>query len=166
MAYFLPEHKPEELMALAWLLEDGSQNFYEAISNKLEAREGVSLFKGLMADEEKHKESIFQLYREASGLKADPGFPGSVVAGEPGEAYMEGGIRVNEALEWVKERGLKDILEFSIAREVDSEDLYIKMERKVEDEKAKNSFRVLAEQEKNHLEILSSVFEKHLGREQ
>ena len=28
MAYFSPATKPEELIALAWLLEDGSRNFY------------------------------------------------------------------------------------------------------------------------------------------
>ena len=166
MAYFLPKSSPEELMALAWLLEDGSQKFYEAISKELEDREAVSLFKGLQADEEKHKESIFQIYRASSGLQENPNFPGSVIAVEPGEAYTEGGMRVNEALEWVKEKGLQDRLELSISLEVDARDLYIKMERKVEDEKAKKMFTVLAEEEKSHLSRLNSVFEKHLGRGQ
>jgi rubrerythrin len=79
---------------------------------------------------------------------------------------MEGGMRVNEALEWTKEKDLLDILELSVSLEVNSSDLYIKMERKVEDEKAKKTFQVLAEEEKNHLSRLNSVFEKHLGRGQ
>lgn len=164
MAHFLPARKPEELMALAWLLEDGSQNFYQAISKELEDREAVSLFNGLRADEEKHKESISQVYREASGLKTDPGFPGSLLAMDPGEAYMEGGMRVKDALEWVKGKGLENILELSISLEVDSQDLYIKMERKVEDQNAKKTFEVLAEEEKSHLSRLTSAFERNLER--
>jgi len=164
MAYFSPASKPEELMALAWLLEDGSRKFYGEMAKRVEDREAVDLFQRLMADEEKHKESLFGIYQESTGLISDPGFPGSIISGEPEEAYMEGGMRVSEALEWVKEKDLKDVLELSISLEVDSQDLYIKMERKVEDTNAKRVFTALAEAEKKHLERLNSVFEKGLEK--
>ena len=164
MAYFSAASKPEELMALAWLLEDGSRNFYGEMAKRLEDREAVDLFRGLMADEEKHKESLFGIYQESTGLKADPGFPDSIISVEPEEAYMEGGMRVSEALEWVKEKDLKDILELSISLEVDSQDLYLKMERQVEDPNAQRVFKALSEAEKKHLERLNSVFEKGLGK--
>ena len=166
MAYFLPAAKPEELMALAWLLEDGSRKFYTEMSKRLEDPAAKTLYRGLMAEEEKHQESLFRIYQETTGPKADPGFPGSVISGEPAEAYMEGGMRVNEALEWTEDKDLSDILELSVSLEVNSLDLYIKMERKVEDERAKKTFTVLAEEEKNHLSRLNSVFGKHLGRGQ
>jgi len=164
MAYFLPAGKPEELMALAWLLEDGSRKFYTEMGKRLEDPAAKTLYRGLMADEEKHQESLLRIYQETAGPKAEPGFPGSVIAVEPGEAYMEGGMRVREALEWVEEKSLQDILGLSISLEVDAQDLYIKMERKVEDERAKKTFTVLAEEEKNHLSRLNSVFEEHLER--
>jgi rubrerythrin len=164
MAYFLPAGKPEELMALAWVLEDGSRKFYAAMAKRLEDPAAKTLYRGLMADEEKHQESLLRIYQETSGPKADPGFPGSVISGEPAGTYMEGGMRVNEALEWTKEKELLDILELSLSLEVNSSDLYIKMERKVEDEKAKKTFQVLAEEEKEHLSRLSSVFERSLGK--
>ncbi len=164
MAYFLPAGKPEELMALAWLLEDGSRKFYAAMAQRLEDPAARTLYRGLMADEEEHQESLSRLYQETAGLKADPGFPGAVISVEPAEAYMEGGMRVNEAMEWTKEKDLLDILELSVSLEVNASDLYIKMERKVTDEKAKKTFQVLAEEEKEHRSRLNSVFERSLGR--
>jgi rubrerythrin len=117
-----------------------------------------------VVDEEKHQESLLRTYRETAGSKADPGFPVSLISGEPAGTYMEGGMRVDEALEWTKEKNLLDILELSLSLEVNSSDLYIKMERKVEDEKAKKTFRVLSEAEKEHLSRLSSAFERSLER--
>jgi rubrerythrin len=166
MAYFLPAAKPGELMALAWLLEDGSRKFYTEMGNRLEDPAARDLFRGLVAEEEKHQESLLRIYQETAGPKAAAGFPGAAISGESAEAYMEGGMRVKEALEWTKEKDLLEILELSISLEVNSSDLYIKMERKVEDGKAKKTFTVLAEEEKDHLSRLNSVFAKHLEKGQ
>jgi len=166
MAYFSPGTKPEELVALAWLLEDGSRKFYSEIAKMLEDREAVNLFQKLAVDEENHKGSLFKIYQEVSGLESDPGFPGSLIAIDPGETYMEGGVRLSEALDWAKEKSVRDIFELSISLEVNSQDLYMKMERRVEDKKAKKGFEVLSENEKIHLERLNSLFEKSLREEE
>jgi len=165
MAYFSPANRTEELMALAWLLEDGSSKFYSEMAEMLEEREVVNLFKGLSADEEAHKSSIFKIYQEFSGQRSAPGFPGSVITVKPGAEYMEGGVDVREALEWAKAEKPGEILEFSISLEVNSHDLYIKMERTVEDKEAKGVFNKLSEEEKKHLARLSSIFEKGLRKE-
>ncbi|MBU1209465.1 MAG: hypothetical protein KKH04_21520 [Proteobacteria bacterium] len=73
---------------------------------------------------------------------------------------MEGGVPLTEALAWVKGQDLKEILELAISLEINSEDLYLKMERKVEDREAKQVFKVLSVQEKHHLERLVRLFEK------
>jgi len=166
MAYFPPGAKPEELMALAWLLEEGSGKFYSEIAKRLADREAVNLFQKLAVDEESHKRSLFRIYQEISAPKSSPGFPGSLIATEPGETYMEGGVRLRQALDWVKEKGVRDILELSISLEVNSQDLYLKMERRVEDKKAKKVFEVLSENEKKHLERLKSLFEKRLSEKE
>jgi rubrerythrin len=162
MTYFSPAHRPEEIIGLAWLLEDGSKKFYSKIAEILEEQEAANLFRRLSADEESHKGSLFKIYQEVSGLNSDPGFPGSVVAIEAGEDYMEGGLRLSKALEWAREEKLSGILELSISLEANSHDLYIKMEREVEDKKGKNVFKTLAEMEKEHLNGLSSLFERNL----
>ena len=166
IAYFPPGTRPEKLVALAWLLEDGSRKFYSEIAKMLADREAVDLFQKLAVDEENHKESLFRIYQEISALELDPGFPGSLVATEPGETYMEGGVGLRGALDWAKEKSVRDIFELSISLEVNSQDLYLKMERRVEGKKAKKVFEVLSENEKTHLERLNSFFEKSLREEE
>jgi rubrerythrin len=73
---------------------------------------------------------------------------------------MEGGMLISEALKWSKEKTLKEILELSISLESNSYDLYLKMERKVGDFSAKRVFKALSEEEKKHLEQLTSLFGK------
>jgi rubrerythrin len=46
--------------------------------------------------------------------------------------------------------------------ETNSFDLYLKMERKVDARNAKQVFKALSEEEKKHLEQLTSVFSKRL----
>lgn len=160
MAFFDPAKKPEELAALAWMLEEGSGKFYQEMSKEKKSPEAVALFKELSDDEEKHKSSLFSIYQRLSGKDSDPGFPRSLVSLEPGEDYLEGGIGLKKALEWSRGKGLEDILEFSISLEVNAVDLYIKMERRVEGKEAKEVFLTLSNQERNHLKRLSAALTK------
>jgi len=100
------------------------------------------------------------LYQKSTGKKTDPGFPRSLVSLEPGDGYLEGGIPLDQALEWAQGKGLTDILEFSISLEVNAVDLYIKMERRVEEKEAKEVFQTLSNQERNHLKRLTAALEK------
>jgi len=78
---------------------------------------------------------------------------------------MEGGMSVSEALKWSEGKELKDILELSISLESNSYDLYLKMERRAEGHDAKQVFKTLSEEEKNHLKQLTSLFNRRLGKE-
>jgi rubrerythrin len=159
-AYFEPGKKPEELIALAWMLEDGSQEFYAGASGMIEDREAVLFLQKLSADEENHKHVLFQIYKELSAMKTDPGFPHSLIPADPGVKYVEGGVPLTKALGWVQGKNPNEILELCISLEINSEDLYMKMERKVEEKEAKKTFKVLAVQEKHHLERLVRLLEK------
>ncbi|MGZ3524912.1 MAG: rhodanese-like domain-containing protein, partial [Thermodesulfobacteriota bacterium] len=55
MAYFSPATRPEEMIALAWILEDGSSKFYESLTETLDEREAKGLFQNLKRSEENHK---------------------------------------------------------------------------------------------------------------
>jgi rubrerythrin len=160
MAYFPPGAKPEELIALAWILEGGTKKFYSAVPGSEKKKEFADFFRQLAGDEEKHQSALLNLYKKVSGKDADPGFPGSVISVDPGEAFMEGGMRVKEALAWMEGKALREIVELALSLEVNASDLYIKMERKVEDRQARETFQVLSNQEKKHLERLTELFEK------
>lgn len=156
MAYFSPATKAEELIALAYLLEDGSHEFYSSLAARMEDQEAKTLFKDLAAAEDRHKASLLSFYNELSGLTKDSGFPESVMLPENEGAVMEGGMRVSEALRWAKGKSVSEILEFSLSSETNSYDLYLKMGHQMRDQRSAQVFHLLAGEEKQHLGRLSS----------
>ena len=162
MTYFSPATRPEEMIALAWILEDGASRFYESLTKTLDDQESKGLFQNLRRSEENHKTTLWEMFEEISGKAPAPEFPDTVISSEPRGDVMEGGMSISEALKWSEGKELKDILELSISLESNSYDLYLKMERKVNGRNAKQVFKTLSEEEKNHLEQLSSLFNKRL----
>lgn len=162
MPYFSSATRPEELMGLAWFLEDGSHKFYSEVAATLEDREAKDLFKGLAAAEEHHKASLVKLYKEFSGSTSDQGFPRSVISPESEGDVMEGGMPVSDALKWAEGKKTTDIVELSLSLETNSYDLYLKMERQVKDRRSEQVFHLLSAEEKEHLERLSSFLEKRI----
>ncbi len=160
MAYFTAAAKPAELIALAWALEEGSRRFYGAVAVSLQDREAAHLFESQVGAEEHHKSALLGLYREVSGERGAVEISASLFFGtEPG-AVMEGGVSVQEALEWAKGKGVNDILDLAISLESNAYDLYIKMERAMEDERTRSVFRLLAKEEQAHLEGMTALLEK------
>ena len=162
MAYFSPATKPEEFIALAWSLEDGSRKFYSELAGVLKDQEAKDLFRDLIEAEERHQASLLKLYKELPGRISDSGPMGSAIsAGDEGDV-MEGGIRVSEGLQWAHGKNLAEILDFSISLEANSYDLYVKMGRRIEDQQSAQVFHLLSDEEKQHLERLSSLLEKRM----
>jgi len=160
MAYFTAGGKPEEFIALAWVLEEGSRKFYSEIPALVDDDEVKRLFQQLTTAEEHHKASLVHLYKTFSGREPGPDFPGSVVEISPIDDVMEGGMRVSEALEWVKGKSFEAIFELAIALETNAFDLYIKMRRQMKGDKSRQVFDQLSREEKKHLELLADLFEK------
>ncbi len=162
MAYFSPGTRSEELMALAWYLEEGAQKFYSEMAQMFEDREAKDLFQELANAEQHHKNSLLQLYKKVSGETSDPGFPGSVISLGREGGVMEGGMSIRDAVMWAKGKSLIDILDLSLSLETHSYDLLLKMGRQVKDRRSKEVFQVLAEETREHLERLSSFLGKRV----
>ncbi len=160
MVYFSPATKPEEFIALAWSLEDGSRQFYSELAGALKDKEAKDLFVDLTEAEERHQALLLKLHKEFSGGLSNSGSIGSAIPAGTEGGLMEGGIRIHEALQWAHEKSLAEILDFSIALEANSYDLYVKMERQIEDQRSARVFHVLSDEEKQHLERLSSLLEE------
>jgi rhodanese-related sulfurtransferase/rubrerythrin len=160
MAFFSGKERPEELIALAWSLEEGSRRFYKAMADSLAGQEAAGLFQGLVQAEDHHKAALVGVYREVSGDTSAASIPARFFAGNDAGAVMEGGIAVEKALEWTRGKGVNDILDLAIALESHAYDLYVKMERAMTVEGAKRIFQVLAAEEKVHLERLAAMLEK------
>jgi sulfur-carrier protein adenylyltransferase/sulfurtransferase len=162
MAYFSSATRPEEMIGLAWLLEDGSRKFYSELSRLLKDPDGITLFQKLEVAEKNHQYSLLKLYKDISGVTPDASFPAAIVSKESSGDVMEGGILLQDALKWAGGKNLKEILELSVSLESNAYDLYLKMEHKMESLNAKKVFKVLSAEEKEHLERLVILLEKKL----
>jgi sulfur-carrier protein adenylyltransferase/sulfurtransferase len=158
IAYFPSESSPSELTALAWLLEDGTQKFYGGLISGLKNSDAAGLFQDLADAEQKHKEVLYRIYLDFSGGGEDPKFPGAVFPASASPDYMEGGVEVGKALEWTQGKSPEEIVEFALSLEVNSYDLYLKMEQRIKDPRAGKMFNTLAEEEKGHLNRLQELF--------
>ncbi len=150
----------EEFLSLAWSLEDGTGAFYEAVMNTIQGKELKSVFHSLVKAEENHKAALLETYRRIKGdtIKSE------ALAERSLSGLMEGGVSVEEAVAWAKQRDRdpRDILEFSMQLETNSLDLYMKVLRAAEDEGVRETFRSLIDEEKLHLarlgNLLNSVY--------
>ncbi len=156
MAYFSAASRAEELISLSWALEEGNRFFYERVSAASAPEEAALLFRELGRAEEKHKETLRSLYARITGTASEPPPP----EGMAPHAYLEGGSPVEEALAWASGRSAEEILEVGIAMESSSLDRYVKMSRAVAEQRSAELFRTLSEEEKAHLERMTSLLER------
>ncbi|MHB8845726.1 MAG: ferritin-like domain-containing protein [Nitrospirota bacterium] len=158
MSFFTAGSLPEELIALAWVLEEGSRRFYAALADRLAENGAKNLFADLAAAEDHHKTSLLELYRGVVKSEPGPGLPRDVI--EADEDRMEGGVKVSEALAWAEGRDVRALLDLSMALEMDSYDLYIKMTRAVPGENARQVFDRLVGEEKEHLRRMAALLDR------
>jgi rubrerythrin len=156
LAYFSRASRPEELISLSFALEEGNRVFYERISHDMK-EEPASIFRSMGQAEERHKETLRELYARVSGKGGIPSPPEGMEAG----GFLEGGAPLEETLEWAKGKALVEILELSIAMEANALDRYIKMGREVTDERSREVFLALSLEERKHLERMSALLDRY-----
>jgi sulfur-carrier protein adenylyltransferase/sulfurtransferase len=154
MAYFGDAVKPDELAMLAWMLEEGSRQFYVRLDDFLKDEDARHLFQSLAKAEENHENTLAELYKTFSGGSSiEEKLPAAK------DEVMEGGVRVDESLLWARDKDVPSILEFAISLETNSYDLYIRMGHRFEGD-ARKVFSHLADEEKRHLDRLATLLEK------
>ncbi|MCK5511681.1 MAG: hypothetical protein KAI96_02670 [Thermodesulfovibrionia bacterium] len=146
---------PEELVFLAYALEDGTRLFYGQIKDFVPDEESKHIFASLESAEEKHKKTLFEIYKKVRGEEITE----DSLKKEPFADFMEGGVSRVESVTWLKDkdRTLLDILEFSMHMETNSLDLYMKISRDIKDEGTKKVFGALLDDEKAHLMQLGKL---------
>jgi len=163
MSFFTAAADAAELIALAWLLEEGSRKFYAAVAGMPAAEDAAGLFSRLASAEERHKASLLALYRDAAGREPDPGFPRDMPIARGADDRMEGNVSVSQALAWAGGKETHDLLELSMALETDSYDLYIKMGRTVPGAKAQEVFSRLVAEEQAHLARMAVLLDRSIA---
>ena len=145
----------EELVSLALALEEGSIRFYTGVAELTSDAAAKSIFTTIAEAEAKHKTNILHAYTLVTGENISE----DILNREPLKGVMEGGVRIEDAIGYIKKQGksLLDMLEVAMQVETNSLDLYIKMFREIGDVNAKNIFGGLIEEEKLHLSKLGKL---------
>ena len=160
MAYFSPAANREEIVGLAWALEEGSKFFYQGVSEHFaDDPEAQKMFEWLVSAEESHEKHLLETYEALTGTQPDFVKLRAKFSDSLSGAVMEGGVPVKDALEWAKDKGVSGSLELAMAMEVNAYDLYVKMSRAIEDKQAQQIFEKLSEEEQLHLEKLADLLD-------
>ncbi len=149
---------PEEVLSLAYGLEDGAHRFYGNLAKKSKDSDTRDLFEKLAKAEIRHKESIWEKYTALTGDGTTrEAFENGVVA-----ETMEGGKSPDQVLadhpDWI--RSSRDALELAMSLETDALDLYLRMAQRSQNEEAKTVFYALVKEEKEHLRRLGELLRK------
>lgn len=152
-AWFDPSHSPEEHIALAWLLEDGTRQFYAAQADAGHKPDDTEFFRRMAKVEEQHKESLMNLF---SGIRGSSGeLPPAVLKERNAQTVMEGGVTLDQALKWVQGKSVQEVLELAISFESNALDRYMLLYNNISEPKSREVFLRLADQERQHLRQLS-----------
>ena len=148
----------QEIIVLAYGMEDGLAGFYRSLSEKTDDTEMVELLHKLSKIEENHKKKLFDLYVALeSNVRDREAFEKDIVSD-----VMEGGFSTQEFLEKNSEsmKTVPDVLSMAMMLETQAMDLYMRYSEKVGMEKSKSIFYDIAEEEKAHLKSLGHLMEK------
>ena len=163
MAYFSPAADGEEIVGLAWALEEGSKLFYQGVSEHFaDDSEAQKMFEWLVSAEESHEKHLLETYEGLTGAQPDFAKLRAKFSNSLSGTVMEGGVPVKDALEWAKDKGVSESLELAMAMEVNAYDLYVKMSRAIEDKQAQQIFEKLSEEEQDHLEKLAGLLDRRV----
>ncbi len=137
--------EPEEFVALAYYLEDGSREFYLKVYEFFKEE----VFKTLASVEEIHKKVISDAWPD---ITIDQRFIDR----------MEGGLRVSVVMKKILSGNMQfqDVLEYSMQIEINSLDLYMRIMKLVPDPAA-DIFRGIINEEKAHLRMLGELISSH-----
>jgi rhodanese-related sulfurtransferase/rubrerythrin len=152
---------PKQLISMAWYIEDGSKNYVGTIKEMIQNIDIKDILTNLYEHKVAHKKTLENLYEKISGESVRDDFP-TYVLKKPPKIVMSGCVNVPDAVHWSKDKDASEILDFMMALEANTFDLYLKLGREVTSERARSVFMSLSKEEAGHLDKLSSVFEKSL----
>jgi rubrerythrin len=148
---------PSEMLLIAYAMEEGLRSFYQRMTETASDADAARLFGRLAAMDERHKEMIFELYREHERR---------AVSIEDLERrvlpkIMEGGLTTEEFLD-AHHSSLEtagDVLILAMMLEAQALDLYLRYGKRSGDRRTREVLCRLADEEKSHLALLGNLQE-------
>jgi len=149
----------DQIIVLAYSMEDGMWVFYEKIRDSVEEPSTKELIAQLAGIEDKHKEKLFSLYKSItkSGENLDQ-FEAKTVS-----SIMESGMSTDEFIEQNQfaMQDIPGILNVAMALETQAFDLYLRYSQKATNKTTKDILYQIAQEEKSHLKSLGELMDDH-----
>ncbi len=151
----------ESSLSLSYALEDGLQQFYARLAEKVEDPEQQKLLERLAGFEDKHKAWLAEEYSHLHVDQPTPPVPSA------DQATMEGGRSVSQFLDRVRPEFLTmtDIFDMAMMFETQAMDLYGRLANQASDATTADLFRRLVDEEKMHLGYLEKEFDRLMSQE-
>ena len=152
------DETPQDIICLAYGLEEGLRKFYTAATQMAIEAEVIKVLSQLADIEERHKQRLFDLYKAIDAADTTiESFENKV-----NSELMEGGFDPDKLLESNKPvfKNATDVLSFAMMLEAQGMDLYMRYADKIEVAQVKEILYKMADEEKAHLKSLGDLFEK------
>ncbi len=152
------DESPQDIIYLAYGLEEGLRKFYAAAAKLAVAEEMVSVLSKLAEIEVRHKQKLFDLYQSISpGATTLASFESTV-----NSELMEGGLDPDRLLEQSMPtfKTASDVLNFAMMLEAQGMDLYLRYAENSQIPEVREILFTMADDEKAHLKSLGNFFEK------
>lgn len=152
------DESPQDIICLAYGLEEGLRKFYAASSKMAIEPEIVKILAKLADIEDRHKQKLFDLYNTIGTADTTIESFEATVTSE----WIEGGFDPDTLLQ-ESMPGLgnaSDVLNLAMMLEAQGMDLYRRYAEKSQDPRVRKILFTLADDEKAHLKSLGTLFEK------
>jgi rubrerythrin len=158
MALLRGDETSQEIIVLAYGMEDGLALFYKNLAEMMDDPEVISVLTKLAKIEQHHKQRLFDLYVTINQAVTDKdAFEAEIVS-----EVMEGGFTTEEFMEQNRDslKTVPDVLNMAMMLESQAMDLYMRYSEKARDQKSKTVLYDIAEEEKAHLKALGHLMEQ------
>ncbi|AMK11365.1 rhodanese-like domain-containing protein [Pseudodesulfovibrio indicus] len=152
---------PAEVLLKAYAMEDALQIFYVERADMAETMERIQLFMELAGFEDKHKDTLYELYtRVVDEPMSRDEFEETALRNLAEE--VEGGVPIGEFLDQFPGAFDDDqgVLQLASMVEAQALDYYLRCVRRSKVEETRKVLQILAREEKAHLKVLG----KHMDR--
>jgi rubrerythrin len=154
IVYFASGADAADMTSLAWALEEGTRQFYGTLSETRQGTGEGAVFRDLGRAEERHKETLAVLNGRLTSEPVERMYRKQV------PKVLEGGVGMEEALEWTQGRTIAEVLDFALGLEANAYDRYLKMVDGAGDDDTREVFRTIAREEKEHLKRLADLMDR------
>lgn len=150
----------KEILVVAYSLEQGLEDFYISLAEKVSEQNVKDLFRQLSSIESLHRQSILEIYQKATGDTVDH----EVFAARLIPGVLEGGLSTEEYLELFNPdlNSSADVISLAMSIESQALDLYERAAQRSESEPAQTALRKIASEEKQHLQHLGKLLDSIL----